>query len=524
MAMPGGPAAFMSYVRFNDQHDDGQLSQFRERLGAEVRAQTGQEFAIFQDRNDIAWGQNWQQRIDEALDAVTLLLVIITPSLFRSPPCRAEVTRFLDRERALGRGDLILPVYYISAREMDDPALREADEMARVLASRQFADWRELRFEPFTSTLVRKAFAQLASRMRDIFWPPPAVPIRPAEPGQASGSSAGSIQQTGAAGRVTAKSEPPTHVVDAYQRGDFDTVGAAIQAAKPGDRILVRPGLYEEGLVVDKPLEILGDGPVSNIEIRAREAQVLLFRASTGRVANLTLRQAGGGGKWFGVDITQGRLDLEGCDISSQSLSCVTIRDGADPRLRSNKIHDGKQAGVLITDSGLGTLEDNDITGNTLSGVEITTGGNPTLRRNQIHDNKQNGVLVDGSGLGTLEDNDIASNAFAGVEIMTGAHPTLRGNQIHDNKQNGVLVDGSSLGTLEDNDITSNAFAGVEIRRGGNPTLRANRINRNGYQAVWIHHGGLGVIDDNDLTGNTRGAWSIASDCKENVTLTRNKE
>ena len=69
----------------------GSFSQFRERLAAEVRAQTGQEFAIFQDRNDIAWGQNWQQRIDEALDAVTLLLVIITPSLFRSPPCRAEV-------------------------------------------------------------------------------------------------------------------------------------------------------------------------------------------------------------------------------------------------------------------------------------------------------------------------------------------------------------------------------------------------------------------------------------------------
>jgi hypothetical protein len=136
MAMSGGPAAFMSYVWFNDQHDDGQLSQFRERLEAEVRAQTGQEFAIFQDRNDIAWGQSWQQRIDEALDAVTLLLVIITPSLFRSPPCRGEFQKFLERERSLGRSDLILPVYYISTRELDDPGLREADEMAKVLASR----------------------------------------------------------------------------------------------------------------------------------------------------------------------------------------------------------------------------------------------------------------------------------------------------------------------------------------------------------------------------------------------------
>ena len=163
--MAGSPAAFMSYVRFNDQHDDGQLSLVRERLAAEVRAQTGQEFVIFQDRNDIGWGQNWQQRIDQALDAVTLLLVIITQSLFQSPACRDEVGKFLDRERDLGRTDLILPVYYIRAREMDEPSLGACDEMAEALFSRQYADWREMRFEPFTAPPVRRAIAQLAARL-----------------------------------------------------------------------------------------------------------------------------------------------------------------------------------------------------------------------------------------------------------------------------------------------------------------------------------------------------------------------
>jgi len=523
--MLGGPAAFMSYVRFNDQHDDGQLSQFRERLEAEVRAQTGEEFAIFQDRNDIAWGQNWQQRIDEALDVVTLLVVIITPSLFRSPPCRAEVTRFLDRERALGREDLILPVYYISARQLDDPALREANEMATMLASRQFADWRELRFEPFTSPLVRKAIAQLASRMRDTFWQPSTAPAARLVRDREAGSPAGSAEEAGGAGRIVAKTEPPTHVVDVFPgRGDFATVGAAIVAAKPGDRILVRPGLYDEALVVDKPLEILGDGPVSDIEIRARGADVLAFRASIGRVANLTLRQAGGDGIWYGVNITQGRLDLEGCDISSQAAACVAIRAGADPRLRRNKIHDGKHSGVAVFDSGLGTLENNDITGNAFSGVGIKTGGDPTLRRNQIHDNRETGVYVQDSGLGTLEDNDITGNGLSGVGIKTGGDPTLRRNQIHDNRQSGVYVQDSGLGTLEDNDITGNAYAGVSVTTGGNLTVRANRINRNGYGAVWIREGGLGVVENNDLTGNTQGALLIADDCKANVTLAHNKE
>jgi parallel beta-helix repeat protein len=522
--VPDDPAAFMSYVRFNDEHDDGQLTAFRQRLSTEVRAQTGEEFAIFQDRNDIAWGQSWQQRIDETLDAVTLLLVIITPGLFRSPACRAEVARFLDRERTLGRQDLILPVYYISAREMDDPDLQQADDLARVLASRQLADWRELRFEAFTSPAVRKAIAQLASRMRDVFWlPPAAAPVQPARAGQTAGSPA-QAKQAGTTARVIAKTEPPTHVVDPYQRGDFATVGAAIKAARPGDRILVRPGLYEEGLIVDKPLEILGDGPVADIEICASGADALLFKASIGRVANLTLRQVGGDGIWYGADITQGRLDLEGCDISSQNGACVGIHDRADPRLRRNQIHDGKQDGVYVYADGRGTLEDNDISGNALAGVAIKTGGDPTLRRNQIHDGKQDGVYVYDDGRGTLEDNDISDNALAGVAIAHGGDPTLRRNQIHDGKSVGVYVYADGRGTLEDNDISGNAKPGVSIKSGANPTLRGNKINRNGYAAVWIYEGGRGTLEDNDLTDNARGAWDIEEDCRDNVTRARNKE
>ena len=168
--MPGEPAAFMSYVHLDNDQYDGQLGEFRRLLAAEVRAQTGAEFVIFQDREHISWGQNWQERIDEALDVATLLIVIITPGFFRSEACRAEVARFLERERDLGRSDLILPLYYITAREVEDSATRESDELARVLGSRQYADWRTLRFEPFTSPVVRKAIGQLATRMRDSFW------------------------------------------------------------------------------------------------------------------------------------------------------------------------------------------------------------------------------------------------------------------------------------------------------------------------------------------------------------------
>jgi nitrous oxidase accessory protein NosD len=62
----------------------------------------------------------------------------------------------------------------------------------------------------------------------------------------------------------------------------------ALKAAGPGDKILVRPGLYEEEIVIDKPVEIIGDADdPRDIVIEATEKDAVLFQASMGRIANL---------------------------------------------------------------------------------------------------------------------------------------------------------------------------------------------------------------------------------------------
>jgi F-box protein 11 len=262
------------------------------------------------------------------------------------------------------------------------------------------------------------------------------------------------------------------------RRGDFTTISESIQSAEPGTRILIRPGLYKEALVLDKALELIGDGERDEIVVETTDSDVLLFKTEFGRVSNLTLRQAGGG-EFFAVDISQGRLELEDCDITSQSLACVAIYDDADPRLRRNRIHDGKQGGVFIYENGKGTLEDNDIWGNAFANVTIGEGGNPILRRNRIHDGKQVGVLVYDNGKGTLEDNEIWGNI---------------------------------------------SNSGVVIRTGGTLTLRRNTITKHKYNAIWIYNNGGGIFENNDLRGNKRGPFKIDNSSKENVTMSGNIE
>jgi parallel beta-helix repeat protein len=529
--MSRNPVAFMSYVHADDAY--GRLTELREHLSQEARIQIGQEFEIFQDRNAILWGQNWKQRIEESLDEVTFLIPIITPSFFNSPHCRDELQGFLEREEELNRNDLILPIYYVTTPLLDNEAERATDELAQVIATRQYADWRDLRFEPFTSPQVGKSLAGLVAQLRRALESVGGARTRNVEETSRHARGPSASQQgdepaseaSSTVGRTAAKTEPPTHVVDPWRRGDYPTIAEAIAAASPGDRILVRPGFYQEGLVIDKPLEIVGDGPLEEIVVQARGKAAILFQTTIGRVTNLTLRQVGDG-EWVGVDITQGRLDLEGCDVSSESLSCIAVGGGADPRLRRNRIHDSKQSGVFIYDNGRGTFEDNEIFANALNGVESSEGGDPTLRRNSIHSNEQTGVIVYESGKGTLEDNEIFASSISGVQIRDeGSDPTLRRNRIHDNGQDGVLVNKGGRGTLEDNEILTNSYSGVEIRdEGTDPTLRRNRINENGNYAVWVYNGGRGTIEDNDLRGNALGAWSIDENSESKVQRTRNQE
>jgi hypothetical protein len=159
------PAAFMSYARFDDQHERGHISALRDKLSAEVRANTGTDFPIFLDHDNIDWGQNWKQRIEESLDAVTFLIPVVTPSFFKSEHCRAEVERFVEREQQLGRNDLILPIYYRNHEALNDRTQAATDRIVELIKHHQYVDWRDLRLTPLDDPIVRRMLDRMAQHI-----------------------------------------------------------------------------------------------------------------------------------------------------------------------------------------------------------------------------------------------------------------------------------------------------------------------------------------------------------------------
>jgi parallel beta-helix repeat protein len=477
-------AGFLSYAHFDDQHDDGLVSQLALRIAAEVQAQSGLGFQLFVDRKDIKWGQAWKERLDQSLDATTFFMPILTPSYFRSDYCLAEARRFLERERQLGRTDLILPIYYIHVNETPS----SASDVEAALMKHQYLDWRELRFELLTSPEIRKLIASAAS---NIFTTLQTATSFSEEPVAFSEKILSDISNS--KGKTSSVSnvplflvpdrgeEPDTITVDPHDNSCFSSISAALKYANAGMRILVRPGVYYETLSLNKPVELIGtaENP-KDVIVHGSNAPAISIQASLSRIANISFYQSSNDPEASqpAAVITQGRPDIYNCNFKSTVGSGLIISN-ADPVIRNSTIHNSKSFGIVFKSQSRGTLEDCDIYENGLANIFIQERSNPMVRRNTIHHSYQSGVYVCDDGLGLIENNDIYNNSHAGLATSDG----------------------------------------------GSPIVRSNRITRSlHYGGIYVFRGGSGVFEYNDIRDNPHGGFQITEKCKPNIRFTGNQE
>jgi len=521
------PAAFLSYVRFDDEHEDGRLSEFRKRLSGEVRMQTGEEFPIFQDRNDISWGQNWQKRIDESIDHSTFLICILTPGFFKSVACRKEVERFMQREKHLGRGDLILPVYYVEYLQLRNKKEIDKDKIAKLLFSRQYVDWRELRFEPFTSAEAGKSLAQIAAQIRDALQRPSAkskdkgtgprsIGLRRRPKARLRFEGVGKLEPLPIVQETleipAPKNEPVTLVVDSTGRGQHTSISEAIAAAAPGNRILIRPGIYREHLTVDKPLELVGDGKIEEIVLTDSDHNVVSFQTTIGRIVNLTIRQEQ---EFKSVEeslnalrISQGRLILEHCQLFSTSGYAVLVEGGADPQISQNRITNLSRTGGIVVARARGLVEGNEITTKTGLGIAVLHApAGPVIRKNKIRCGGIGIGLLEKSA-STIDDNDLAES-LSGIRVNEDSDGAITRNRIHECVA-GVEVTAGSRATIEGNTIVKNRGNGINIESGAHATIAANLITDNDGYGINAAAGASVTLSENVVRGNRRGDTNVA--------------
>jgi Right handed beta helix region len=336
---------------------------------------------------------------------------------------------------------------------------------------------------------------------------------------------------------------------------DHRTIGAALTAAEAGARIMVRPGIYRESLVLSQPVELVADGPGGDVVIEGISASnCLVMDGDMALVRGFTLRQAAGiNGEFSVVSIEHGHLVLDGCDINSAMGRGIRIAGSGTSAMISHCQMRAAKTGIFVIDHGMANLEDCEIWANQESGVYIETsnavfrrcavnssgwagirviergtgefedceilggkaegvliesGGSPILRRCKIHQAARSGLLVS-EGAGVLEDCEIFENEV-GALIADQSTTVMRRCKIHHNQGAGILfIDNKTGGVAEDCEIWGNEFLGIGIGLRANPVVRRCEIHHNDNDGVAIDGRAAGVVEECEIWGNNGYGVSI---------------
>lgn len=238
-----------------------------------------------------------------------------------------------------------------------------------------------------------------------------------------------------------------------------------IDRAQPGDTLTIEGGIYQENIVIDKPLTIDGIG------------DPVIDGGGKGDVVTITAD-----------NVTLSRLVVRGSARAvSQEPAAIKVLDADAPIIKNNRI-EASHFGIHITGSRGAVIDGNEIDlgdapierrGHAIYLWEVTEGA---VHRNTVTNS------ADGIHLEFSQDNGIAMNAVTGsryaLHFMYSNNNRILDNSFTGNLAGAVLMFSHEL-LLKGNDLSENrqgaTGTGILLKDVDDIWVEGNRILRNKY-------------------------------------------
>src|SRR5215203_2384991 len=295
--------------------------------------------------------------------------------------------------------------------------------------------------------------------------------------------------------------------------GPGESIQKAINAADPGDTIVVR-GVHREDVVIRKDgIKLRGDDAVIKPPAKADSpcsrfsgptAICVLgdFNPETGEVrryvedvsiSGLTIR----GFEATGIDVAAAR------DATVTKIRAVGNKNGIGTALSvgtkflSNVVRDSGEDAIGLEQARDVTISGNDVEGSSNSGIFIGEGTNATISSNDLTDNNLGMLVVKSTGTKILSNNDITDSTSVGTVIFDSTGTKILSNDISRSGDVGISIFGPERAN-NDAKVVGNNISG-------------------GPAGIYVADAHRGFFAGNTIHDNCAGMFFEANGSKEPV-------
>ncbi|MSQ92987.1 MAG: DUF1565 domain-containing protein [Gemmataceae bacterium] len=317
---------------------------------------------------------------------------------------------------------------------------------------------------------------------------------------------------------------------------DHKTIQAAIEAAKPGAKVIVEPGTYRESVRLKAGVILQSAGADAKGKLGLQRAEATIIDGGETAKGPAVVMDEGAVLDGFTITrvglfdqkdydkhyATQGENlpDDRGAVGAGKDFPAVGI-PGVTATVRHCIVHDNGHAGIGCVGAkdkhNKSHIVKNIVYRNMGGGIGVADGAVPTVELNKCFNNLRGGIGNRNSA-GLILKNECYDNVRAGIGIREGAKPIVKGNKCYKNRRAGIGVrmEGTAP-VIEDNDCYENAMAGIGARDGATAKIFGNKCYRNKEAGIGTQLGAKAFIAHNECYGNEKAGIGQRSDADTTI-------
>lgn len=273
-----------------------------------------------------------------------------------------------------------------------------------------------------------------------------------------------------------------TLFIDDDQPADFNTIQAAINAAENGQSLYVYNGEYEENIVINKTLWIIGEYSNTPTIDGQGLGKVVSITADSVTLTNFRIERSS----------TTPTQDYAIYIISSYNTITQNLitnngngiwQNSTGNKISDNIITNSIRKGLILQNSSGNTISDNTIKLCQDNAIELMSSSNNIFTNNRI-ENFSKDVKLYYSNYNTFSENIIANSTTGGIRLDYSNFSLFTSNNIFKNYY-GIRLGYSNNNTITQNTIIQNTYYGVLLDISHNNTISKNKIEQNNI-GIWF--------------------------------------